>query len=86
MNDNFFEKMTKHITELDTVYAEVFKNMSVAERMEYCKSLIDTTQAFLLKNDQFLNDNIRGKSNEIVSAALAELKELSKLYKKNNKK
>jgi len=78
--------MTKHITELDTLYADVFKNMTIADRIKYCKSLIDTTQTFLMKNSQFLNDNIKAKSNEIVLAAQAELKELSKLDKKNNKK
>lgn len=78
--------MTKHITELDTLYADVFKNMTIADRIEYCKSLINTTQTFLMKNSQFLNDNIKAKSNEIVLAAQAELKELSKLDKKHNKK
>ncbi len=78
--------MKKHITELDTIYADVFKNMTVAERMEYCKSLIDTTQTFLLKNSQYLSTTIKEKSNEIVQAAMEELIELSKLDKKNNKK
>ena len=78
--------MTKHITPLDTLYADVFKNMTVEERTEYCKSLIEKTQTFLSKNSQFLTDNIKERSYEIVLAAQTELKELSKLDKKNNKK
>ncbi|MBL7910926.1 MAG: hypothetical protein JNJ41_07725 [Bacteroidia bacterium] len=74
--------MTKHITELDSIYANVFKNMTIAERIDYCNSLINSTQTFLLKNSQFLNDNIKSKSNEIVQAAMEELIELSKLDKK----
>ena len=75
--------MTKHLTELDTVYADVFKNMTLIERIDYCESLIETTQSFLTKNNEFLQENIKEKSNEIIIAAQKELNELLKLNKKN---
>ncbi|MBA2612623.1 MAG: hypothetical protein H0U95_11665 [Bacteroidetes bacterium] len=76
------ENMNKHITELDAIYADVFKNMTIQERINYCESLIDTTQNFLTKNSQFLNQNIREKSNDIIIAAQSELLELTKHNKK----
>lgn len=74
----FTENMTKHLTELDTLYADVFQKMTVDERIAYCESLINTTQSFIIKNDLFLNKNIKVRSNEIIIAAQAELKELKK--------
>lgn len=72
----FSDKMNKHITELDTVYADVYPKMTIEERIVYCESLIKTTQDFLIKNELFLNKNIKEKSNEIISAAQIEMKEL----------
>lgn len=77
--------MIKHLTELDTVYADVFQKMTIDERIAYCESLIDTTQSFLIKNDLFLHKNIKTRSNEIIYAAQTELKELKKGSKKTKK-
>ncbi len=74
--------MTKHLTELDTVYADVFKNMTMAERVEYCKSLIKTTQNFLSKNDEILLDSIKVKSYEIIASAEEEINRILKTEKK----
>ncbi|MEO6424538.1 MAG: hypothetical protein ABIP40_03960 [Bacteroidia bacterium] len=77
--------MTKHLTELDTVYADVFKNMAIQERLDYCQSLINTTKSFLVKNNEFLQENIKEKSRELITAAENEMKELSTSDKKNKK-
>ncbi len=74
----FSDKMTKRLIELDTVYADVLAKMTVEERIVYCESLIKTTEAFLIKNDLFLNQNIKAKSRDIISAAEEEIKDLQK--------
>ncbi len=74
----FSDKMNKRLIDLDTVYADVLTKMTVEERIVYCESLIKTTEAFLIKNDLFLNQNIKAKSHDIISAAEIEIMELKK--------
>ncbi|MBA3680706.1 MAG: hypothetical protein H0W73_06015 [Bacteroidetes bacterium] len=81
----FSDKITKNITDLDTVYADVLSKMSIEERITYCEILIKTTEDFLMKNELFLHKTIKIKSLEIISAAQIEVKELKKQIKRIKK-